>query len=48
MNHLLRGCALLIGGLQLTFGAATIGVAAEAAAEQQKNRAIGRNQHPHD
>jgi beta-lactamase class A len=36
MNHLLRGCALLIGGLQLTFGSATIGVAAEAAAEQQK------------
>jgi beta-lactamase class A len=36
MNHLLRGCALLIGGLQLTFGSATIGVAAEATAEQQK------------
>jgi beta-lactamase class A len=36
MNHLLRGCALLFGGLQLTFGSATIGVAAEAAAEQQK------------
>src|ERR1700722_8119667 len=36
MNHLLRGCALLIGGLQLTFGSATVGVAAEAAAEQQR------------
>lgn len=36
MNHLLRGCALLFGGLQLTFGSATVGVAAEAAAEQQR------------
>jgi len=36
MNHLLRGCALLIGGLQLTFGPETVGVATEVTADQQK------------
>ena len=34
MNHLLHGCALLIGGLQLTFGSATSGFAAEVTADQ--------------
>jgi beta-lactamase class A len=30
MNNLLRGCALLVGGVQLTFGPVTIGLASES------------------
>src|SRR5258708_27691902 len=38
MNNLSRGCALLIGGVQLTFGSVRIGLASESVpqADEQK------------
>jgi beta-lactamase class A len=38
MNNLLRGCALLIGGAQLTFGSVSIGLASESVSQADEQK----------
>src|SRR5258708_17161564 len=38
MNNLLRGCALLIGGVQLTFGPVAVGLASESVSQADEQK----------
>src|SRR5258708_20354188 len=38
MNHLVRGCALLIGGVQLTFGPVAVGLASESVSQADEQK----------